>query len=52
MDYKAWIAKLYLDTREKWNELRLKDADPEVLRFLLWLMNEFEVMMDEPRQGD
>ena len=44
--------KLYLEIRDKWNELRLKDTDPDVLRFLVHLMDELEVMMDEPRQGD
>jgi len=49
---KTMLDKLYLEIRDKWNELRLKDTDPDVLRFLVHLMDELEVMMDEPRQGD
>lgn len=36
------LDKLYLEIRGKWNELRLKDADPDVLRFLVHLMDEIE----------
>ena len=41
------LDKLYLEIRDKWNELRLKDADPDVLRFLVHLMDGIEVMLNE-----
>ena len=41
---------IYLEIKQKWNELRLKDTDPEILRFLVHLLDELE--QEEPEQGE
>lgn len=42
------IDKIYLEIKTKWNKLRIKqDPDPDVLRFLVHLM---EMIEDEEKQ--
>ena len=33
------LDELYLEIRDKWNELRLKNADPEILKFFVHLLD-------------
>ena len=36
------LDQIYLEIKAKWNELRLAGADPDVLKFLVHLMDEIE----------
>ena len=36
------LDKIYVEIKAKWNELRLAGSDPEILKFLVHLMEEIE----------
>ena len=41
------IGDIYREVKSKWNELRLANADPEILKFLVRLMDMMDGEMDK-----
>ena len=44
------IGDIYREVKAKWNELRLANADPEILKFLVRLMDMMDGEVEKERK--